>query len=95
MIKTITIENVVARKTNHLQTAEFGDETVMMDLESGQYINLNNSGSVIWQYLEQPVKVKDLVQKLMQKYKVEEPQCTLDTLEYLERMLSENLVTVS
>ncbi|PLK46307.1 hypothetical protein C0V77_02900 [Emticicia sp. TH156] len=95
MKKLLHLESFVARKTNDLQFVEFDNETVIMDLKSGNYINLNHTGAIIWLYLEQPILVKDLIQKLMQKFKVEESQCTIDTLECLNLMYSGNIVVVN
>jgi len=84
--ESINIESIVRKNTGQILTSELGDELVMMDIESGQYITLNKVAHIIWQQLEQPVKVCDLVLVLMKKFEVAEEECTKDTLDCLNKM---------
>lgn len=82
----ITPETVISRKKDGLLVSELGNEMVMMDVESGNYIGLNETGKVIWEMIEQPVKVDELIKQLTIKYDISYEECSKDTLEYLQKM---------
>ena len=47
-------EETLIRRTASVLTAEIDKQIVMMDIESGRYLGLDDIGSVIWQRLESP-----------------------------------------
>ena len=91
----ITLETTVQRSETSLMSNELGDELVIMDVESGNYIGLNKIGYVIWQLLANPAQVKDLVKELANKYNVLPAECEADTIAYLEKMASLKLIKLS
>jgi hypothetical protein len=91
---TITIDTLVQRVDRELLTSELGDELVMMDVEKGNYISLNKMGRIIWDHLEDPITIKGLIAKLMEKYNVEKDVCAHDTLKYLEEMYEKEIVSI-
>jgi hypothetical protein len=95
MAKMISLETTVQRSETSLMSNELGDELVIMDVESGNYIGLNKIGYVIWQLLAGPVQVKDLVKELANKYNVQPVECEADTIAYLEKMVSLKLIKLS
>jgi hypothetical protein len=90
----ITINNTVQQNTANLLTSEVGDELVMMDMDGGNYISLNRIGRVIWEMLIQPVLVSELIANLTLRFNIDEETCTTDTLEYLENMLAQKVISV-
>jgi len=91
---SINIESIIRRKTEQILTSEVGDELVMMDIDSGQYITFNKVAHLIWQQLEQPVKVNDMILALMEKFAVSKEECTKDTLDCLNKMNRLNMLSV-
>lgn len=90
----ITLESTIERNSANLLTSEIGDEMVMMDMEAGNYISLNKIGRVIWEYIEKPIKVSDLINKLTTRFNVDQDQCTTDTQEYLHSMLLQKAINI-
>ncbi|NTW32670.1 MAG: PqqD family protein [Bacteroidetes bacterium] len=95
MANKITLESIVQRKDSQIMASELSDELVMMDMENGNYISLNKTGRIIWEQIEKPIQVKELLQYLIKKYNVEKQQCSNDTLNYLEKINEQNLLSVS
>lgn len=83
---------MVLNKKMGIMTADMNGATVMLDIESGKYFNLGEVGGRIWEILEQPTSVKDLVSTLVQEYDVTEEQCLEDIVPFLEKMLNRGLV---
>ena len=83
---------MVLNRKMGIMTADMNGATVMLDIESGKYFNLGEIGGRIWEILEQPTSVKDLVSILVQEYDVTEEQCLEDIVPFLEKMLNRGLV---
>jgi hypothetical protein len=90
----ITIETIITRRKEGLLISELGDEMVMMDIESGNYIGLNQTGRVIWELIEQPIKVDELVKQLLDRYDTSYNECCQDTLEYLNKMNEQKILSI-
>jgi len=72
--------------------ARLDDELVMMSVERGSYYGLDPVGSKIWELLEEPLTVSELVSKLVDIYDVDQSVCERETIEFLESMQDEKLV---
>ena len=57
---------------------------VMMNMESGDFISMNNVGADIWALTEQPVPLRDIIQQLLKLYDITEEQCKEETIGFLQ-----------
>lgn len=89
----ITLQSIVSRRKEGLLISELGNEVVMMDIENGNYIGLNETGKVIWNMLEEPMMVQDIIDELTKKYEINKEQCSSDTLEYLNKMKEQKILS--
>jgi hypothetical protein len=89
----ITTETIISRRKDGLLVSELGNEMVMMDIESGNYIGLNETGRVIWELIDQPLKVNDLIMQLLNRYEIGYEECSRDTLEYLHKMDEQKILS--
>ena len=90
----ITLETTVQRNTENLLTSIIGDEIVMMDVEGGNYIGLNKIGRIIWDQMDQPILVKILIENLTMRFNVTQEICLADTLEYLQNMYLQRIISI-
>lgn len=65
--------------------AKLDDTRVMLDVESGQYVGLNNTATVIWDALAEPITPAELQESLLARFDVSADQCAAA----IERVLSE------
>lgn len=76
-----------------LIAAEMDGELVMMDVEQGAYFNLNAVGSHIWEGLENPTSVQDLVASIKEAFDTDAgTSVEADTLGFLQTLLDKGLV---
>ncbi|SDF15675.1 lasso peptide biosynthesis PqqD family chaperone [Sporomusa acidovorans] len=75
--------------------AEMDGETVMISIENGKYYGMDAIGSRIWELLETPKSVAEVIQVLGEEYEVEQQQCQADTIEFLDFLFQEGLVKVA
>lgn len=52
--------SVVVASPNHV-ACELGQEIVLLHLDSGLYFGLENVGTRIWQLIQEPVRVEEIV----------------------------------
>ena len=74
--------------------AQVDQDLVMVSIENGFYYGTSNVGREIWEAIEQPKKVSDLIEELTASYNVDPEVCKEQTLSFLEQLLAENLVKV-
>jgi len=91
---TITLESIIQRKEEELLSTNLGEEIVMMDTQSGNYIGMNKMGKIIWDRLDKPTLIKDLINYLTNRFDVSEEECTKECLVYLQQMLQQKLITL-
>lgn len=89
------VDMTVQRNAGELVSSNLGDDLVIMDITNGNYIGLNKMANVIWQQIEKPIRVEELIQYLMGRYDVQQDECTADTLLCLQKMHEQKLVKLS
>ncbi len=89
----IDLDTIVARPKD-LPTAEVSGEIVMMNLDKGKYFALDVVGSRIWELMENPQAVKDIIQSLLDEYDVDAPTCREHVLEFANKLREEGLLEV-
>jgi hypothetical protein len=92
-MSSITTETIISRRKEGLLVSELGNEMVMMDIESGNYIGLNETAKAIWAMIEQPIKVDELIKQLLTRYEINYEECSADTFEYLNKMDEQKILS--
>lgn len=69
------------------------DQFVMIHLDSGRYIALNDSAAQAWLLLEQPRDRASLVAELTRVFDVDEDKCGASVDRLMERMRALDLVS--
>ena len=88
-------DTTIAARADNKVAAEIGDETVILDIESGYYFQLNKSGARIWALLEQPASLADLCAKIEARFDVDHATCRAEVAEFLELMRDKGLATIA
>lgn len=83
--KSITANTVISR-TEEVVASDIDGETVMMSIQNGKYYGLDDIGSRIWELMENPIKVSDLVDTLLARYEVDRESCERDVLKFLNEL---------
>jgi len=93
MSKKLNLKSTVKRSTEPLQ-AGLDDEVVMMSVEKGSYYGLDPVGARIWEILESPKQVSDVVADLLEAYEVEKEVCERETVAFLQSLIDEDLAEI-
>ena len=74
--------------------ANVDNEIALLSFPAGRYFGLNMTGASVWELIQQPITVKNLLSHMLQKFDVEESVCRSDLLELLDRMTAAGLIEV-
>jgi len=66
----------------------------MMSVENGKYYGLDDTGSRIWELIERPVRVSDLIDRLLERFDVDRETCEKDVLKFLSELNDDRIVAV-
>ncbi len=91
---TIDADTLIQRNENRYLANKIGEEMVIMDMETGDFITMNNVGAEIWELSEKPVKVDSLIEKMLQEYELSTEQCNGDVIQFLQKSIHQKLFSI-
>ena len=71
---------------------EVDGEIIVLEMQSGVYLNLNGSAKVLWAALNEPVSVERLVALLVDTFGISEQQAGADSRAFLADLSDRSLV---
>ncbi len=69
-----------------------GDETVLLNLESGLYFGLDGVGQLIWDAASEGRPLSSAVDKIVSAYEVDEVQAAADVAEFAAQLVEKGLL---
>ena len=87
----ITPETIIQRN-NEILDSNLDGEKVMMSIKRGEYYGLGKTGTFIWDNIGKPVKIKDLIEKITDKYRVNKKQCFEEIIPFLNDLIEKELI---
>ncbi|WP_416149850.1 lasso peptide biosynthesis PqqD family chaperone [Salipaludibacillus sp. HK11] len=87
-----TIETISQKSGNIV--SDMDGEKVMLSINNGKYYNLGDIGGEIWELIEEPISIENLVSALISKYEIEKQQCEEHVLSFLEKLHKEDLIKI-
>ncbi len=79
-------------RKKELLSSKMDNEIVMMHPESGKYFALNPVASRIWELLETPHNLNELVEKLLREFDVSRETCNNEVSTFLKEIIEKKLV---
>lgn len=75
-----------------LPSTELHGETVLLSLQQQSYFGLRATSRRIWQMLEQPCTLQQILEGLLVEYAVEPQQCEADVAAFMQRLWEAHLI---
>ena len=91
--RKISLDTVVNRNKD-LDATDMDGELVMMDIDKGKYYSINSVGSRIWELIENPLSVNEVISILLKEFDVDEKTCTDTVLDFLNGIHNEEIITI-
>jgi len=93
MNQRLTGDTMIRQKRGIL-SSQSPEEILAMDVESGSCFAFNGPSGRIWGLLETPRRIRDIVGLLVDEYEIDEAACTDQTIAYLDKLLSEDILEI-
>jgi hypothetical protein len=88
---TFVESNIVVAAKDQIG-CNLGEEEIILDLASGVYYGLNNVGSRIWELVQKPITVGEIVDTVLSEYDAEPTDCAKDIRNFLAEMAERGLL---
>jgi NAD(P)H-flavin reductase len=89
---TMTESSVFIRSSD-VAVTDLDGETVLLDIDAGQYFGLNVVGTDVFRMAERPVSIADIVDHLDETYNdVSRDELRRDVMEFIRQMQSHGLI---
>lgn len=85
----------ILRRTGLWLDAEVGDETLMMHVETGRFMSLNETASFLWKRLETPASECDLAHALVASFEVAPEAARCDVAAFIQAAAKEGAIEQS
>ena len=82
------------RANDNVLFQDLHGEGVLLNLKTGVYFGLDPVGARIWQLLEKPAVLSEILESLLTEYDVAREQCAQDLLALVAEMEQRGLVTL-
>ncbi len=86
-------DSTLIKRNPKLMATRLDQEVVMMDLDTGTYFNLNETGTRIWDLLGQsPLTVAAIAAILTQEYEVDPATCKEETARFVADLVRQRIL---
>src|SRR6266516_7676752 len=89
----LTLNSIIQRDPEII-AAEADQDLIMVSIATGHYYGVSDVAREIWDAIERPKRVSELVEDLSASYRVDASLCEEQTLSFLEALLEERLLQV-
>ncbi|MDF2505650.1 lasso peptide biosynthesis PqqD family chaperone [Clostridium sp.] len=93
-VNLIEISSIISQKKG-LDTTDLDGESVMMDIDKGKYYNFNSVGSRIWELIEKPISIKEIIAQLLKEFDIDEKKCEAAVINFVDRLNDNELIAIA
>ena len=90
----ITRDTIVV-VADEVVSCDLDGEAAILDIKDGIYYGLDPVGAKIWNLIQKPLVIDEIIKIILNEYDVDKDQCTNDILELIEELLDNRLVKVN
>jgi len=85
-------EDTNIKRNEDILASDLDGEKVMMSIQKGEYYGLGKTGTFIWDNIQEPILISDLVHLITEKYSVSKEQCLKDIIPFLTDLVEKELI---
>lgn len=67
-------------------------EAILVDVDKGEVIHLNEAGAEIWSSIDEEKSVDEIINHICDQFEVAKETAEKDTLEFLDQMIEKGMV---
>jgi hypothetical protein len=81
--------------TDDVVSCDLDGEAAILNIKDGVYYGLDPIGAKIWNLIQKPILLDNVLQVIMDEYDVDKDRCKNDILELIEKLLENGLVKIN
>jgi len=89
----ISIDSIVV-VADEVVSCDLDGEAAILNIKDGIYYGLDPVGAKIWNFIQKPKVIGDIIEIIYDEYDVDKDQCTNDIFELIGELLKNGLVNV-
>ena len=90
----LSIDSIVV-VADTVVSCDLDTEAAILNLKDGVYYGLDPIGAKIWNLIQKPITLTEVMETILNEYDVDSEQCKNDVLELIEELLENGLVKVN
>lgn len=89
----VNVDSIISAGPDQL-SCDLQGEIAILQLREGVYYGLDGVGTRVWELIQQPIRVRDLCDRLVAEFEVEREQCEVDVLKLLDDLNAAGLIRI-
>lgn len=94
-LEPASLRHLIVVAVKEQVASDLGGDAVILNLKTGIYHGLDTVGARIWDLLQKPITVNDILDTLLQEYDVEPDRCERELVALLQKLAGAELIEVS
>ena len=90
-----SFKNYKFERNNKIVFTELDNEVCLFNPEKGEYLNLNQTGSRIWNLLDKPIQIEKIIEILLTEYDGDKKNIELNTEIFFKDGLQKEIFKIS
>ena len=90
---TLTLDTIVVAVPDQV-SADLGDETIILNGQTGLYYGLEGIGIPVWKLIQNPISIQTICDTIQAEYDVEPGHCQDDITSLMVELLDEGMVEI-
>ena len=86
----LRLNSVIGRGAEHVETRA-GDQTLMMSIEQGKYYSVDATAARIWELIEHPAAISEIVDTLTTEYEIAADECAAQVTAFVTELIENGL----
>lgn len=78
----------------HQVYTTLGNESVVLELQGGTYFGINDVGTTVWKFLQQPRQVTEVINHIVEHYEVSADLAEAEILSFLQELVDKGLAVI-
>ncbi len=88
-------ESDIVSKAERVMDSTVDKEAVILGIESGQYIGLNETGTRIWELIDHPLRIVEIIDQLEMEFDAPREIIRGEVLAFLADLETKSLIVVN
>jgi hypothetical protein len=93
-MQTKFLRDSIVKVAGEQVSCDLAGEAVILSLKTGEYFGLNEVGTRVWNFIQEPKTVAAVLDTVLKEYDVALDQLERDIFVLLEQMVNKNLIEI-